>query len=126
MEAFEAELKRAFAETADPVDDGFAVKVAGAVDSLERRRAWLRVARFAAFGLGILAAAFGAVQLFQGVGLALLADLGLGVARLHGELSAVELAAPAQQSVMGLGLTQILLLTFALAGGAYAARRARD
>ena len=125
MNGFEADLKRAFAEAEEPVDSGFSVQVAHRVSGLERRRAVAQKLRHGALALGGLAALVGVAQLSQGLGLDLMAAAGLELAKAHGAMSQSG-AGGVSQGVLGMGLTQILMFTIALAGGAMAFRQARD
>jgi hypothetical protein len=126
MNGFEADLKRAFAEAEEPVDTGFSVQVSHRVSGLERRRAVEQKLRYGALALGGLAALFGVMQLSQGVGLDLMAAAGLELAKAHGAMSQSEFGGGVSQGVLGMGLTQILMFSIALAGGALAFRQARD
>jgi hypothetical protein len=126
MNGFEADLKRAFAEADEPVDTGFSVQVAHRVSGLERRRAVEQKLRYGALALGGLAALVGVAQLSQGVGLDLMAAAGLELAKAHGAMSQSGSGAGVSQGVLGMGLTQILMFSIALAGGALAFRQARD
>jgi hypothetical protein len=129
MSDFEALLKRSFAEADEPVDDGFSARINARVS---RRVSDGRLRQAAqAFGL----AAAGAVAVYALVGLfghqgqGVLDAASLEVARAQGALSA---AAPLSgvgrdllQS-MSAGLTQILLATAAMVGGAVAYRSTQD
>ena len=126
MNAFESDLKRMFAEVPDPADDSFSVRVAEKVQTREASRKWAGWARIAAFVVGALTALVAVFMALKSFGLMLMADMGLGLARLHGLVTEAEFSSSLNQSIMGVGLTQILLMTLALAGGAYAMRRARD
>jgi hypothetical protein len=129
MTEFNAVLKRAFAEALEPVDDGFTVKVGHAV----ARRETVLKARNAAYTVGMAAAAaaiaYGAYGLAATYGQELLASAGLELARAHGALSGAPSVGGAAQGVLqslGAGLTQVLLIVAALAGGAVAYRATQD
>lgn len=130
MNDFDALLTRSFAEAHDePADNGFSVQVGQAV----ARREFAAKVRNAAYTVGMGAA--GAAVLYVAYGLVsafgpeLLASAGLEVARAHGALSSAPSVGGATQGMlqsMGTGLTQILLATAALAGGAVAYRSAQE
>lgn len=133
MDAFETELKRAFAAPADPVDEGFSVNVSTRVAKVEQRRSWSAMARNAGLGVAGLAALVGVMGLAQGLAPDLIASLGMGFAKAHGAVAQAEVAAPQAlsqdfnqgvQSLVSLGLTQIMVLAAMLAGGVYAVRQA--
>lgn len=124
MNEFDALLKRSFAEAPEPADDGFSAHVSKVVAHNE---ATAKVRRFAhAVGLAAAGAAilYGAYALMSAFGQQFLAEAGLGIARAHGALSGVG----SGQSLMsmGAGMSQILLITAALAGGAVAYRSAQE
>ena len=133
MTDFDALLKRSYAEAPEPADDGFSVNVAHAV---ERREASLKVRNWiqnAGIALGAAAASYGLYAFFGAFGQDLMATAGLEVARVHGALSSAPsvsgVAESASQGVMqslGAGMTQLLLITAALAGGAVAYRATQD
>jgi hypothetical protein len=127
MTDFDALLKRSFAEGHEPADDGFVVNITHRV---AKREADLKVRGYFQVGamvIGAAAASWG-VYSFAGVfGQEFLAVAGLEVARVHGALSSAPSVDPASatQTViqsLGAGLTQILLVTGALAGGAFVYR----
>jgi hypothetical protein len=123
MTDFDALLKRSFAEAHEPADDGFSVQVSHVVARKER------VARVRnAFQTGAWAVAGGAV-LFGVYGLVMnmapevLASLGFGMSRAHQVITGP--GANAMQTVSA-GMTQILLVTGALAGGLVAYRSTQE
>lgn len=133
MSDFDSLLTRSFAEADQPADNGFSVRVGQAV---ARREAALRV-RAAVQNAGIVAAV--AVVGYVGLGLAMnfgqewLANGGLEVARAVGSLDSGASVVEQAESVgaglfqsLGLGLTQIMLIAGALAGGAVAYRSTQD
>jgi hypothetical protein len=130
MTEFNAMLTRAFAEAHDePADDGFTVKVGHAVARGER----INKIRNGAYSVGMAAA--GAAVLYGAYGIAsvfgqeFLASAGLELARAHGAVASAPSVGGAAQGVlqaMGAGMTQILLVTAALAGGAVAYRSAQE
>lgn len=129
MTDFDALLKRSFAEAPEPVDDGFTVKIEHAVarrESALKVRNWAQTIGLAAAGAAL---AYGGYAVYTAFGQELVASAGLEVARAHGALSSVPSLGGAAQSVLqsiGAGLTQILLITGALAGGAVAYRATQD
>lgn len=130
MSEFDALLTRAFAEAHDePADDGFSVKVGQTV----ARREMASKVRGAAYAVGMAAAGaailYGAYGLLTAFGQEFLATAGLEIARVHGAMAATPSVDSAAQGVaqsLGAGLTQILLVTAALAGGAVAYRSAQQ
>jgi hypothetical protein len=130
MDAFESQLKAAFAESAYPVDDGFTVAVGRKVARRENQAKWAAIAFNVTIVVAGLAVAFGVYQLLSAYGQQFLASFGLEIARAHGALNQGEsveaLGQSALQGVMGIGLTQILLFVTAAAGGLVAIRNARD
>ena len=129
MTDFDALLRRSFAEAHEPTDDGFSVKVGHAV----ARRESAAKARGLAYALGMAAAAtaviYGVSGMVLPLGQELLASAGLEMARAHGAISSAPSISGVAQGVvqsLGAGMTQILLLTAALAGGAVAYRVTRD
>ncbi len=127
MDAFESQLKAAFAETPDPVDDGFAVAVGRQVARHERRAVWSGIAFNVTIVVAGLAVAYGVYQLVSAFGAQFLASFGLEIARAHGALSQGDsVQTLLNQGALGMGLTQILLILAAAAGGVVALRNARE
>ncbi len=130
MTDFDALLKASFAEAHDePADDGFSVKVGGAV----ARREAAQKLQSATYAVGMTAAAaaitYGAYAIASAYGQDLLASVGLEIARAHGALSnAPSVTQPVQGVLQSLsaGMAQILLVSAALAGGAVAYRAAQQ
>jgi hypothetical protein len=127
MNDFDALLKRSFAEAPEPVDDGFTAAITQRVARTEK----LAQSRFgfqmAALGIAVVAVAYGLWGMLAGMAPDLAATAGLELARAHGALSGgtpVSLTGMAQS--MGAGLTQVLLVSAALAGGAVAFRNAQE
>jgi len=125
MNDLDALLKRSFAEAPEPADTGFSVQVSRAV----ARREQAAKVRGAAQTVGMAAAAaaitYGGYALALAYGQEMLASVGLEIARAHGALSTAPTAGAMLQS-LGAGMTQILLITAALAGGAVAFRATQD
>lgn len=129
MNDFDALLKRSFAEAPEPVDDGFSVQVGRAVAYREKAAK----VRNAAYTVGMAAAAaavcYGAYGIVSVYGQEVLASAGLELARAHGAISGAPSVGGAAQGMLqsfGAGLTQMLLVFAALAGGAVAYRSAQD
>lgn len=130
MNDIDALLKRSFAEAPEPADDGFAVQVTHAVARRETVAKWRQGAQnagMAAAGVGVLYGVYGLVGAF---GQQFLASAGLEIALAHSALSSAPDAAGAQAQnlvqAVGAGLTQVLFIAAALAGGAVAYRATQD
>lgn len=125
MSDFDALLKRSFAEAPEPADDGFSVRIAETVAHREHAlkvRQWVQTG---AFALAAATVAYGAYSVAGALGPELQAAIGLQLAEAQTSLSAAPSPASLVDSVaaaFGAGLTQILLATIALAGGAVAYR----
>lgn len=113
MDAFETSLKAAFAELPEPEDTGFTAQVATRVAKRERSALFAQVTQRVGFAAAGAAIVYGASQLVQAMGPQLMATFGLELARAHGALS---------QATFTVGLTQVLVVAAALAGGAVAYR----
>lgn len=130
MNDFNALLTRSFAEAHDePADDGFTVKVGHAV----ARQEFANKVRNAMYATGMAAAGaaicYGGYGFLSAFGQDFLATAGLEVARAHGAISSAPSVTGAAQGLMqsvGAGLTQILLITGVLAGGAVAYRSVQE
>ena len=129
MTDFDALLKRSFAEAHEPADDGFVVNVTHVV---ARREAGLKVRGYMQYGaitIGAAAVSWGLYTFAGAFGQEFMASAGLEVARMHAAVNAAPDAGAAAQNFiqsMGAGLTQILLVTAALAGGAVAYRSTQE
>ena len=132
MTDFDALLKRSFAEAPEPADDGFVVNV---TQGVAHREASMKVRNYVQYGamtIGLAAVSWGlssALGAFGPVGDEFMASFGLEVARAHAAVSTAPDAGAAAQSFiqsLGAGLTQILLVTAVLAGGAVAYRASQD
>jgi hypothetical protein len=126
MTDFDALLKRSFAEAHEPADDGFAVNVAHRVAKREAGLKARGAMQIGAVTIGAAAVSWGLYTFAGAFGQEFLASAGLEVARAHAALSTTapdaEAAAQGILQSLGAGLTQILLVTAALAGGAVAYR----
>ncbi len=132
MTDFDALLKRSFAEAHEPADDGFVVNVTSAVAHREASLKTRTYAQYCAMAIGFVAASWG---LYSTIGALtplsqeIMALFGLEVARAHAAVSTgPDVGATAQNFVqaMGVGMTQILMISAALFGGAIAIRASRD
>lgn len=129
MTDFDALLKRSFAEAHEPADEGFVANVTHAV---AKREAGLKARSYMQYGaitIGAAAVSWGLYSLAGAFGQDVMASIGLEVARAHAAVSAApDPGATAQNMLqsMGAGLTQVLLITAVLAGGAVAYRANQD
>jgi hypothetical protein len=129
MTDFDALLKRSFAEAHEPADDGFTVNVARGVERRENALKARGAFQLAGVTIACGALAYGAYAVLSVLGQDVLAIAGLEIARAHGAISnapSVDAAAQGLLQSMGAGMTQILLVTAALAGGAVAYRASQD
>jgi hypothetical protein len=130
MTEFNTVLKRAFAEAHEPADDGFSQRVGVGVARRESVGRVLGAVQNAGMAVAGAAVLYGAYIVATTFGEDFLASAGLEVARIHGALSASAPSVSSQaQGVLqslGAGLSQVLLITAALAGGAVAYRAAQD
>lgn len=132
MNEFDAVLKRGFAEAHEPADDGFVVNVGHAVARHEKAVQFRNNVQSIGMAIGGAAALWGVYSFAGAVAPEFLANLGLEVARVHGALSGAPSVATVTGDAagqaggmlasLGAGLTQILLVMGALAGGAVAYR----
>ena len=127
MTDFDALLRRSFAEAHDePADDGFSVNVAHGV---ARRETALKIRN--AFQIaGVLVAcgalSYGGYAALTALAPEAMATAGLEIARAHGAISNAPSIGGAAQGLwqsMSAGMTQLLLVTAALAGGGAVAYR---
>jgi hypothetical protein len=130
MTDFDTLLKRSFAEIGEPADDGFSVAVA---QTVAKREAWAKVSGAVQAGFMVLAAmalAYGAYLLATFLGVEQLMSFAFDeVAEARGALGSAPSASEVAESVlsaMGAGMTQVLLIMAALAGGAVAYRASQD
>ena len=129
MSDFDALLKRSFAEAHEPADDGFVVNVGHAVAKREASLKARGYMQLGAITIGAAAVSWGLYTFAGAFGQDLMASIGLEVARAHAAVSTAPSAGVAAQNFiqsMGAGLTQVLLITAALAGGAVAYRATQD
>jgi len=129
MTDFDALLKREFAQAPEPADDGFSVRIGHVVARREasaKTRVLAQQVGMAAAGAAIC---YGLYTFASSFGQEMMASAGLEIARAHGALSTAPSVGGAAQGVLqslGAGMTQILLITAALAGGAVAYRATQD
>lgn len=116
MDGFETALKRAFAEAPEPVDSGFSVRVAEAVARKQNAAGFFGMAHRVGMAVAGVVILFGLIQLAAVFGPDFYAAVGLEIARVHGELA---------QTSLTIGLTQVLIMAAAVAGGAAAFRSVR-
>ncbi len=123
MNDFDALLKRSFAEADEPADDGFSVQVSHAVARREAASTLRSRAYAVAMGVAGLAVFYGVYALVSALGPQVLAMAGLELAQAHGALaSGPSETAQGLMHSLSAGMTQVLLITAALAGGAVAYR----
>lgn len=129
MTDFDALLKRSFAEAPEPADDGFTVNVARAVARRERAAQSWSAFQLSAVTVACGALAYGVYAMMGAFGQDLMAMAGLEVARAHSAISSAPSIGSAAQGLMqsmSASMTQILLITMALGGGAVAYRVSQD
>lgn len=129
MTDFDALLKRSFAEAPEPVDDGFSVQVTKVVAYREATAKTRNAAYMVGMAAACAALAYGGYALVGAFGDEVMATAGLEVARAHAAVSNAPSIGGAAQGLwqsLSAGMTQILLVTAALAGGAVAYRAAQD
>ena len=129
MTDFDALLKRSFAEAHEPADDGFSVAVGRGVARREATAKVRNAFQIAGVTLACGALAYGAYAVMSTLGQEVAASAGLEIARAHGAISNAPSIGGAAQNVlqsMGAGMTQILLVMAARAGGTVAYRASQD
>ncbi|HVK82415.1 MAG TPA: hypothetical protein VM915_17580 [Verrucomicrobiae bacterium] len=133
MSDFNALLKSSFAEMEEPADAGFSVNVGHGVARVERAAKVRALTQTVGMMAGAAATAWGLYSVAGVFGQDMLVAAGLEVSRWQAALSsgpqmsvAAETAGQGLLQSLGLGMTQILLATGALVGGAVAYRAAQD
>jgi len=127
MNDFNALLKRSFAEADEPVDDGFSVKIAHAVAQREAGAQMRSRLYVAAMGVAGLAVFYAAYALASALAPQVLASAGLEIAQAYGALaSGPSVAGQGVMHSLAAGLTPLLFITAAMAGGAVAYRAAQQ
>lgn len=127
MTELNALLKRSFAEIEEPADDGFTVQVGRAVARREASAVMRGRVYAAAMVLAGLAVFYGVYALAQALGPQIMAIFGLEIAQAYGAIASgpSETGQGILQS-LGAGMTQLLLITGALVGGAATLRAVRQ
>jgi hypothetical protein len=123
MSDFDALLKRSFAEAHEPADEGFSVNVGHAVargERVARIRNGVQTGAWAIAGGAVLFGLYGMTMSFAPD---VLASLGFGMSRAH---EAITGPGANVMQTLSAGMTQILLVTGAIAGGLVAYRATQD
>jgi hypothetical protein len=126
MTDFDALLRRSFAEAHEPADAGFSVQVGRAVARREAAAKARGAFQLAGVTLACGALAYGVYAVLATLGPEVAASAGLEIARAHGAISNAPSIGGAAQGLwqsMSAGMTQLLLVTAALAGGGAVAYR---
>ncbi|MBS0384150.1 MAG: hypothetical protein JSS00_02235 [Proteobacteria bacterium] len=123
MSDFDALLKRSFAEAHEPADDGFSIQVSHAVARNERVARIRNAAQSGAWAVAAAAILFGLYGLAMNIAPDVLTSLGFGISRAHDVISGP--GANAMQTLSA-GMTQILLVVGAIAGGLVAYRATQE
>lgn len=137
MTEFNALLTRAFAEAEQPADDGFSVRVGEAVARHDQAVRWRAICQNVGVGAAVAVVGYLVLGPVFTFGQEWLASASLDVTRAMGSAEDALASGPnvIQQAgsagsgwlqSMSLGLTQILLIAGALAGGLVAYRSAQD
>ncbi len=124
MTDFDALLKRSFAEAHDePADGGFSDRVAARVARTERVARFRNGLQTGAWAIAGATVLFGVYGMVMSMAPDVVAQLGFGMSRAHQVITGP--GASAMQTVSA-GMTQILLVTGAIAGGLVAYRATQD
>ncbi|MBI3437748.1 MAG: hypothetical protein HY054_03690 [Proteobacteria bacterium] len=123
MTDFDSLLKRSFAEAHEPADDGFSVSVTDAVTRTERLARLRNALQTGAWAIAGVAVLFGVYGMIMNIAPGVLTSLGFGMLRAHQVITGP--GANAMQAVSA-AMTQILLVTGALAGGLVAYRATQE
>jgi hypothetical protein len=130
MSEFDSVLTRAFAEAPEPADEGFSARVSATVAGRERLSRLYGVLLNVGLGIAGLVILYVLYGLASAVGQEFLANVGIELTRAQGGalrgVSDVVLPAQGMVTSLGASLTQLLLITAALAGGAVAYRATQD
>ena len=113
---FDATLKRAFAEAPEPADDHFVHAVSWRVAKREKAAAALAWGQVVGITVGAMAAAFCLLTMLVPMAPSLMASFGLELAQAHGSM--VSASSFNLSAVSAAGLTQMLIVFGAIAGGA--------
>lgn len=132
MTDFNATLTRAFAEAHDPADDGFSVNIGHAVARRERMAKVMAGVQAAGATVATAAVAYGLWSAFSGFAPDLMASAGLELAKAHGAITQAPTVATSASVIgstfmnaIGAGLSQIMMVTAVVVGGAVAVRSAQ-
>jgi hypothetical protein len=123
MDAFDATLKRAFAEASEPVDDGFSEGVSFAVARGEKAFVNRTIVQALLLAAAAIATGYGLLVFLQAVGPQIMASLGLELARAYGALGN---GGGPDLTIPGVGLVQIMLVMSVVAGGAALYRNSQN
>ena len=123
MTDFDALLKRSFAEAHEPADDGFSVHVSHVVARNERVARIRNAAQTGAWAVAGVAVLYGVFGLAMSVAPDVVTSLGFGMSRAHEVITGP--GANMAQTISA-GMTQILLVTGAIAGGLVAYRATQE
>ncbi|MCR6643229.1 MAG: hypothetical protein NVV62_01030 [Terricaulis sp.] len=127
MTELNALLKRSFAEIEEPADDGFTVKIGHAVARREASAVLRNRVYAGAMLLAGLAVFYGVYALVQALGPQIMAMFGLEIAQAYGAIaSGPSATGQGILQSLGAGMTQLLLITGALAGGLATFRAVRQ
>jgi hypothetical protein len=130
MSEFDPVLMRAFAEAPEPADEGFTARVGAAVAGRERLARLYGALLNAGIGIAGFVVLYVLYGLAMAVGQDFVANVGIELTRAQGgalrSVSDVVLPATDMFTSVGASLTQLLLITAALAGGAVAYRATQD
>ncbi len=126
--AFDADLKRAFAAYEEPADQGFSVAVARRVAGRERSAQVLDAIHRGAMIVGVLAAAYFAFEIVAALGPGLLASFGLEIFHARGAFDQASFSLPIAPmlNVLGASMVQVTLALAAVAGGLVVVRTQQD
>lgn len=129
MTDFNATLTRAFAEAHEPADDGFSVNIGHAVARHERLAKVMAGVQTAGATVATVAVGYGLWSAFSGFAPDLMASVGLEFAKAHGAISQAPTVANNASVIgstfmnsIGAGLSQIMMVTGLIVGGAVAVR----
>jgi hypothetical protein len=126
MNDFDALLKRSFAEASEPADDGFSAAITARVARAEKAAKVRNAVQTGGVIVALAAVAYGLSGLAGSLVPELVASAGLELARAHGAVSGSSVNAGGLVQALGAGLSQVLLVAAALAGGAVAFRTAQE
>lgn len=119
MTDFNATLTRAFAEAAEPADDGFSVHVADTVARREKSGLWRLTVQGVGFAIAAAAIAWGLMSVLGVFGPEFMASFGLEIARVHGAMTQ---ASSFDLASLAANMAQVFVIIGALTGGAVAYR----